>query len=81
MAANAHTGADTIDVPAGTSKDIVSLLHHQIARIMLQPDVKERLGTLGFYPVGSTPDEFASYIRRDLAKWAKVVRDVGIQPE
>jgi tripartite-type tricarboxylate transporter receptor subunit TctC len=68
-------------VPAGTSKDIVSLLHQQIARIMLQPDVKERLGALGFEPVGSTPDEFAAWLKSEYAKWGQVVRQANLKVE
>src|SRR5262249_2928440 len=49
-------------VPAGTPQDIVTLLHRKIVRSMELPDMKERLPTLGFDAVGSTPDEFATRI-------------------
>jgi len=46
-------------VPAGTPKDIVTLLHREIIKTIALPDMKERLATLGYDPVASTPDEFA----------------------
>ena len=65
--------------PAGTPKAIVDLLQGQIARILKLPDVKERLTTLGFEPVGSTADELAARITTESDKWAKVVRDANIK--
>jgi tripartite-type tricarboxylate transporter receptor subunit TctC len=66
--------------PAGTPKDIVATLNREIVRILAQPDMKDRLATLGFDPVGGTPDEFASRIKSELAMWTKVIRAAGIKP-
>jgi tripartite-type tricarboxylate transporter receptor subunit TctC len=66
--------------PAGTPKDIISTLNREIVKILAQPDMKERLATLGFDPIGSTPDEFAARIKSELATWAKVIREAGIKP-
>jgi len=66
--------------PAGTPKDIVATLNREIVRILAQPDMKERLATLGFDPVGSTPGEFAARIKSELATWTKVIRAAGIKP-
>jgi tripartite-type tricarboxylate transporter receptor subunit TctC len=49
-------------VPAGTPKEVVTTLHHEIVKIIALPDMKERLATLGYDPVGSTPEEFARRI-------------------
>jgi tripartite-type tricarboxylate transporter receptor subunit TctC len=68
-------------VPAGTPKDIVSLLHGEIVRIMQQPDVKDRLTALGFEPVGSPPDEFATWLKTEYAKWSEVVRKASLKIE
>jgi len=68
-------------VPAGTPKEIVTLLHRQIARVMQQPDVKARLDTLGFDPVGSTPDEFAAWLKQEYAKYGEVVRRANLKVE
>jgi tripartite-type tricarboxylate transporter receptor subunit TctC len=66
-------------VPAGTSKDIVALLNREIARILAQPDMKERLVTLGCDAVASTPEEFAQRIRTEIETWGKVIRDANIK--
>src|SRR6202030_3879652 len=50
-------------VPAGTPKDIIRLLHHEIVRIIALPEMKARLGELGYDPVGSTPEEFTARIK------------------
>ena len=42
------------------------------------PDVKERLPTLGFEPIGNTPEEFEAQIKTDLDKWARIVRDANV---
>jgi len=63
---------------AGTPADIVALLHRACVNVILAPDVRERLLALGFEPVASTPDEFAAWITREMAKWAKVVADANI---
>ena len=66
--------------PAGTPKDIVGTLNREIVHILAQPDMKQRLATLGFEPVGGTPDEFAARIKSELATWSKVIRAAGIKP-
>ena len=74
--------ADTLTgivAPAGTPKEIVDLLYRQIAKIVAQPDVKERLTVLGFKPVANTPDQFGARIRLEMDKWGKVVREANIK--
>jgi len=76
--------ADTLTgivAPAGTPKEIVDLLHREIAKIVAQPDVKERLTTLGFKAVANTPDQFGARIRLEMDKWGKVVRDAKLRIE
>jgi len=63
---------------AGTPRPIIDRIHGEIAKIMTQPEVRERLATLGFEPVGNTPEQFAAWIRSEMAKWAKVIRDAHI---
>jgi tripartite-type tricarboxylate transporter receptor subunit TctC len=67
--------------PAQTPKEIVARLHAEIVRILQAPDMKQKLAADGTDPVGSSPEEFARYIRSELTKWGKVARDAGIQPE
>jgi tripartite-type tricarboxylate transporter receptor subunit TctC len=70
-----------IVAPAGTPKEIVDLLYREIAKAVAQPEVKERLTTLGFDPVANTPDEFGARIRLEIDKWGKVVRDAKLRIE
>jgi tripartite-type tricarboxylate transporter receptor subunit TctC len=66
-------------VPTRTPKELVTLLHREIVRIITLPDMTERLAALGFEPVGSTPEECAAQFRTELAKWSKVIRAAGIK--
>jgi len=63
--------------PAGTPKEIVAKLNAEIVKILQMPDVKERLAGQGAVPVGNTPEQFAEHIRKETAKWAKVVKASG----
>jgi tripartite-type tricarboxylate transporter receptor subunit TctC len=66
---------------ARTPKPIVARLHAETVKALALPDVRQRLEGVGFEIVGSTPDEFAAYIRSEIAKWAKVVAASGIKVE
>jgi tripartite-type tricarboxylate transporter receptor subunit TctC len=68
-------------VPAGTPKDIISLLNHEIVKVIALPDMKARLGELGYDPVGSTPEEFAARIKVEIEMWRKVIRAAKIKAE
>jgi tripartite-type tricarboxylate transporter receptor subunit TctC len=65
--------------PAGTPKEIIALLQGEVAEIMALPDVKERLATLGFRPVGNTSQEFEAQLKTEMEKWAKVIRAANIK--
>jgi tripartite-type tricarboxylate transporter receptor subunit TctC len=67
--------------PAGTPKEIVARVNQAIVRILKQPEVLERLRTDGYDPVGSTPEEFARIVARDIATWSKVVKAGNIKPD
>jgi tripartite-type tricarboxylate transporter receptor subunit TctC len=68
-------------VPAATPKTIVATLHREIARIVAQPEMKERLDAIGFVPVANTPDEFAAVIAAETTRWGKVIKGAGIKAE
>jgi len=68
-------------VPTGTSKDIVARLHAESIKVLRQPEVKDRLDTAGFETIGTSPEQFASYIRTEIDKWGKVVRAAGVKAE
>jgi tripartite-type tricarboxylate transporter receptor subunit TctC len=65
--------------PAGTPKEIVTLLHREIVKIVAEPDVQKRLDEQGFEVVANSPDEFAERIKVEMVKWAKVIRDAKIK--
>jgi tripartite-type tricarboxylate transporter receptor subunit TctC len=67
--------------PAGTPADIVALLHREISKSVALPDMRERLDALGFEPAATTPQEAATTLRSDSAKWAKVIQAAGIKAE
>jgi tripartite-type tricarboxylate transporter receptor subunit TctC len=63
--------------PAGTPKEIVARLNGEILKILRLPEVRERMSSLGAEIVGSTPEQFASFLKADTAKWAKIVKESG----
>lgn len=65
--------------PKGLPADIVAKLHDQIAGVVGRPDVKERLATLGFEAIGSTPEYFAKYIADEMAISAQIIKDANIK--
>jgi len=65
--------------PAGTPRDIVRRLNEALGRILLIPEVQERLRADGVEPAHSTPEALAALIARDVAKWIKVVKAGGIK--
>src|SRR5882672_5373156 len=67
--------------PAGTLPAIVARLHGEIVRALRAPEVMQRLAADGAEPVGSSPEEFAAFIRSEIDKWAKVARAAGIRAE
>jgi tripartite-type tricarboxylate transporter receptor subunit TctC len=67
--------------PSGTSRSIVSRLNAELVRIMHSPELKERLAATGTEALTSTPDEFAAYIRREIAKWGEVIRKAGVKAD
>jgi tripartite-type tricarboxylate transporter receptor subunit TctC len=63
--------------PAGTPRNVVTRLNTELVKIMHSPDLKDRLAATGTEPLTSTPEEFADYIKREIAKWGDVVRKSG----
>ncbi|MDB5905211.1 MAG: Tripartite-type tricarboxylate transporter, receptor component TctC [Betaproteobacteria bacterium] len=67
--------------PAGTPAAIVTRLHQDTVKILAMPDMREKLGAQGIEPVGGTPAEFGAYIKSEIAKWGRVIREAGIKAE
>ena len=67
--------------PARTPRDIVVRLHAETVKALADGVVRQRLAVQGFDPVGTTPEQFAELIRRDLARWKKVIASANIRAE
>ena len=67
--------------PAGTPSEIVAKLNAEVQKIMQSPDVQKRLETEGARFIPTTPGQFASFQRDELAKWAKIIKDANIKAE
>lgn len=67
--------------PADLPREIVVKLQTEVVRILTIPEIRNRLTLQGADPVGSTPEEFATYIHAETAKWAKVVKASGAKAE
>jgi tripartite-type tricarboxylate transporter receptor subunit TctC len=67
--------------PRGTPQEVVSRLHLETANALALADVKERLAQAALQPVGNTPGEFAAVIRTDIERWAKLARELGLEPQ
>jgi tripartite-type tricarboxylate transporter receptor subunit TctC len=70
-----------IVVPAGTPRDVILKLNHEIARIMNLAESRERLAQEGTEIRTGTPEQFDTFFRAAIEKWAKVIRQVGLQPQ
>lgn len=65
--------------PAGTPKPVIDRLHGEIAKMVMQPAMRNRLVGMGVEPEGTSPTEFAAQVRREIAKWGKVVKAAGVR--
>ena len=73
--------AETISamlVPAGTPAAIVRRLHSEAVRIMALPDVNKRITELGADVIANTPQQFAAFIKNEVTRWGKVIKDANI---
>ena len=67
--------------PAGTPRPIIERLHAECVKLMAVPETRERLRAQGGDPDSRSPEQFAEFMRAEQARWGKVIRDAGIQPE
>lgn len=67
--------------PRATPGAIIGRLNRELVAVMQEPAVQEWMRSRGAEPVTSSPEEFAVYIRKDVAKWARLVKEVGITAE
>ena len=74
-------GWNGLFLPRNTAKPVVTKLYSETRQALMLPDIKERLAQMGAEAVGDTPEQFAVFIKAEIAKWAKVVQAAGIQVE
>ncbi len=67
--------------PGNLPKPILARLSQEISRIIKLPEMSERLASQGALPVGNSSDEFAAFVKREMATWGKVAQKVGLRPD
>ena len=70
-----------IVTPAAVPKEIVAKLHIEIVRVLASPEIKAKFADQGADVASNTPEQFAAYIKSEIAKWAKLIRELGVKPE
>ena len=86
VAESGYTGFETVGwagllAPAGTPKEIVTKLNAEVVRIIAQSGISDKFVSVGAELAASTPEEFGAYIKSEIAKWGKVIRDSGAKAE
>ena len=86
IAESGYPGFETVGwagllAPAGTPREIVTKLNGEVVRIIAQSGINDRFVSLGAELVSSTPAEFGAYIKSEIAKWGKVIRDSGVKAD
>jgi tripartite-type tricarboxylate transporter receptor subunit TctC len=67
--------------PAGTPRPVINRVNAELVKIMHSPELKEKLAATGTDPLTSTPEEFAAYIKSEIAKWGDVIRKAGVKAD
>jgi hypothetical protein len=67
--------------PAGVPQTIVRKVYAEVAKAVATPEAKKMLADGGLIPVGSSPEEFAEFLKKDVVKQADVIRKIGLEPQ
>jgi tripartite-type tricarboxylate transporter receptor subunit TctC len=67
--------------PAHTTREIIGRLHEAVTTTLALPEIRDRITSVGTEPLGSTPEEFAEQIRKDMLKWKRVAQTANIRVE
>ena len=83
VAESGYTGYESSNwhglvVPAKTPKELIASIHAAAVTALKRPDIAKRMQELGLTPIGDQPDEFAEFIKADIEKWRKIVRQKGL---
>ena len=73
--------AQAVFAPQGTPAETVRRLNQAVATVLRQAEVREQLRAQALEPFDNTPEEFAAWVKKQSAQWARVIRDGGIQPD
>jgi tripartite-type tricarboxylate transporter receptor subunit TctC len=68
-------------LPANTPQDIVTRLNTELRKIIDDPEVKKQIAATGFEAFSSSTGELDTFVKAQLVKWTKMIKDAGIQPE
>jgi tripartite-type tricarboxylate transporter receptor subunit TctC len=60
---------------------MIAVLNREIAKALANKDIRERFATIGFVPIGSSPEELAALIRSDTETWSNVIRAGNLKPD
>ena len=71
----------TVYAPAGTPRAIINRVNSGINSALQQPDTKERFLTLGVTPIISTPESLTAYLKSEIARWGKIIKEMNIKPD
>jgi tripartite-type tricarboxylate transporter receptor subunit TctC len=67
--------------PAGTLREIITRLHAEVVKAVASTEVRVSSQSFGAEPVGSSPEEFATQIKNDIAKWVKVAKTANVRSD
>ena len=67
--------------PAGVPKEIIGRLHTEITKVLALPDTKAKFADQGADVASDTPEQFAAYIKSEIAKWSKLIKELGVKSE
>jgi tripartite-type tricarboxylate transporter receptor subunit TctC len=65
--------------PGGTPRPIIDKVHGEVAKVLADPALKQKSEQTGNYPVTSTPEEFAAFMRKETARWSRVIKDLNLK--
>ena len=74
-------GVHGLIAPAGTPAAVVEKLYRECAAVLQSPDVRRQLASEGAEPIGNTPQQYAAYLKKDVVKWGRIIRERGIRPK
>ena len=74
-------GWNGVLVTARTPRPVIDKLHSLFITAMKDPEVRKRMADFGFEPIGNSPEEFGAFVKEDIARWAKLVKETGAKVE